>query len=309
MARAFSLRLIPLFALAGACAQQQQPALYASASEQPAYAERYPHALGDLRTTYAADEEQAAKGGAAFAKYPDALDKPSWPVVLDVVSSADQAGGTGDLAHSMAQGDSVRGFYAAEKEPIHQKVAGSVDYAAKQKPCEAENLGGTAAGSVDRAIDQSLEDQMHDHNPAVRVIEDNQDAIGKQNVDKLTKQADQITLTSYAVRVRLPQAKRELDQLLGEASSVKKTLTADQERANAVLADAKASRPAKATAEKRRTAATSALASLDAEVAEGKKLSDDMENRTKAAQKAYDDALTSLKKTIEERAKAQADKK
>jgi len=308
MPRAFSLSLIPLLALAGACAQQQ-PALYASASEQPAYAERYPATVAGLRASYAASEEQATKGSAAFAKYPDALDKPSWPVVLDVVNSADQAGGTGDLAHAMAEGDSVRSFYTAEKEPIHQKVAGSVDYAAKQKPCEVENLGGTAAGSVDRAIDQSLEDQMHDHNPAVRVIEDNQDAIGKQNVDKLTKQADQITLTSYAVRVRMPQAKRDLDQLLGEASSVRKTLSADQERAEAVLADAKASKPAKATAEKRKTRAFSALASIDSEVSEGKKLSDAMENRTKAAQKAYDDALTSLKKTIDERAKAQAEKK
>jgi len=150
---------------------------------------------------------------------------------------------------------------------------------------------------------------MHDHNPAVRVIEDNQDAIGKQNVDKLTKQADQITLTSYAVRVRMPQAKRDLDQLLGEASTVKKTLTADQERAEAVLADPKASKPAKVTAEKRKTQAFNALATLDSEVSEGKKLSDAMENRTKAAQKAYDDALTALKKTIEERAKAQAEKK
>jgi hypothetical protein len=308
MARVSSLLVLPLLVLVGACSQQQ-PALYASASEQPAYAERYPAALAELRKSYADNEEQAAKGSAAFAKYPDALDKPSWPVVLDVVSSADQAGGTGDLAHSMAEDDSVHSFYAAEKEPIHQKVAGSVDYAAKQKPCEAENLGGTAAGSVDRAIDQSLEDQMHDHNPAVRVIEDNQDAIGKQNVDKLTKQADQITLTSYAVRVRLPQAKRDLDQLLGEASSVKKTLTADQERAEAVLSDPKASKPAKATAEKRKARAFSALAGIDSEVSEGKKLSDAMENLTTAAQKAYDDALTGLTKTIEERAKAQAEKK
>jgi len=229
--------------------------------------------------------------------------------VLDIVKAADQAGGTGDLAQSMKEADHVRSFYAAEKEPIHQKVAGSVEYAAKQKPCEVEQLGGTAAGAVDRAIDQSLEDRMHAHNPAVRAIEDNQDAVGKQNVDKLTKQVDQITLTSYAVRVRLPQAKRDLDVTLGEASSVKKTLTADQERANAVLADAGASKPAKSTAEKRRNAARKALADLDTQVTEAKSLSDDMERRTKAAQKTYDDALAGLLKDIEERAKAQPEKK
>ena len=308
MARSLRIGLGLSLALTAACARQE-PALYASAADQPAYAERYPAALSDARATYAADEQQATTGSAAFAKYPDALDKPSWPVVLDIVKAADQAGGTGDLAQSMKEADHVRSFYAAEKEPIHQKVAGSVEYAAKQKPCEVEQLGGTAAGAVDRAIDQSLEDRMHAHNPAVRAIEDNQDAVGKQNVDKLTKQVDQITLTSYAVRVRLPQAKRDLDVTLGEASSVKKTLTADQERANAVLADAGASKPAKSTAEKRRNAATKALADLDTQVTEAKSLSDDMERRTKAAQKTYDDALAGLLKDIEERAKAQPEKK
>jgi hypothetical protein len=229
--------------------------------------------------------------------------------VSDIVKAADEAGGTGDLAQTMEEAHAVRTFYTAEKEPIHQKVAGSVEYAAKQKPCEVEGLGGTAAGAVDRALEQSLEDRMHDHNPAVRAIEDNQDAVGKQNVDKLTKQVDQITLTSYSVRVRLPQAKRDLDAMLGEASSVKKTLEADQERANAVLADAHASKPAKSTAEKRRAAASSALSALDTQVSEGKALSDDMERRTKVAQKTYDDALAGLLKAIDERAKAEPEKK
>lgn len=308
MSRTLKLGLGLSLSLMAACARQE-PARYASAAEQPAYAERYPTALSDLRASYAADEQQATTGSAAFAKYPDALDKPSWPVVSDIVKTADQAGATGDVAQTMDEAGSVRTFYAAEKEPIHQKVAGSVEYAAKQKPCEVENLGGTAAGSVDRAIDQSLEDRMHDHNPAVRAIEDNQDAVGKQNVDKLTKQVDQITLASYTVRVRLPQTKRDLDAMLGEASSVKSTLTADQERADAVLADAKASKAAKTTAEKRKKDASSALAALDTQVSEAKALSDDMERRTKEAQKAYDDALAALLKAIDEKAKAQAEKK
>src|SRR6187399_1752858 len=174
MARSLRIGLGLSLALTAACARQE-PALYASAADQPAYAERYPAALSDARAAYAADEQQATTGSAAFAKYPDALDKPSWPVVEDIVKAADQAGGTGDLAQSMQEADHVRRFYLAEKEPIHQKVAGSVEYAAKQKPCEVEQLGGTAAGAVDRAIDQSLEDRMHEHNPAVRAIEDNQD--------------------------------------------------------------------------------------------------------------------------------------
>lgn len=297
---------IGLALLFGAGCTQQQPALYASPAEQPAYAERYPGALGALSTDFQASEQAATKATGDFAKYPDQLDKPNWSVVLEVVKAADHAGATGDLAQSMRETDSVRTFYGAEKESIHQKVAGSVEYAAKQKPCEAENLGGTAAGSVDRAIDQTIEDRIHDHNPAIRLIEDNQDAIGKQNVDKLTKQADQITLASYAVRVRMPQAKRDLDALLGDAGTVKSTLEDDQKRANDVLADAKASRAAKTVAEKRRRDASNALAGLDNEVAEAKKLAGEMEQRTKAAQKSYDDALQALLKTLAERADAQA---
>ncbi len=291
--------------LAAAACTQKQPALYASPADQPAYAERYPTALGNARSGYAADEQQAHAQAVEFAKFPDALDKPSWAVVEDVVKTADHAGKSGDLASSMGQAEAVRTFYAGAKVPIHQKVAGSVDYAAKEKQCEAE-LGGTAAGAVDRAIDQELDDSVRDHNPAIRKIEDNQDAIGKQNVDKLMKQVDQITIASYLVHVRMPQTKRNIDAALADASEVKQTLEEEQKRAEAVLADASASRAAKSTAEKRKTAAFNGLATLDSEVTAAKALSDEMDKRTPAAQKDYQQAFDALVKAIEEKAKAQA---
>jgi len=288
--------------VAAAGCTRPQPALYGSAADQPAYAERYPTALGATRSAYASDEQQAQTLTTGFAKYPDALDKPAWPTVLEVVQAADQAGRSGDLALGMGEAESVRSFFGAHKDPIHQKLAGSVDYAAKQKECDAE-LGGTAVGAMDRAIDQELEEGVRSHNAAARMIEDNQDAIGKQNVDKLTKQADQIALASYVVHVRMPQTKRNLDAALGDASTVKTTLERDQERARAVAADAHASRAAKQTAEKRNAAATSALASLDSEATEAKKLSDEMDKRSQATLKAYDDAL----KALEDALKAKAD--
>lgn len=293
-------------ALAG-CARPQ-PALYASAAEQPAYAERYPSSLDDARSGYEADEKQAGTLTEGFAKFPDALDKPSWPTVLDVVKTADQAGGTADFAAGMEQANTVRTFYADEKEPLHQRVAGSVNYAAKQKDKECDaDLAGAAVGGMDRAFDQVLDDSVRAHNPAIRLIEDNQDAIGQSNVDKLEKQADQIALASYLVRVRLPQAKRDLDAALADASTVKSTLEKDQAQAEAVIANALATRQAKATAEKRRAAAMKARAALDDDVTAAKKLSAEMEQRTKAAQKAYDDALKALEDAIQ--AKADATKK
>jgi hypothetical protein len=301
-----TLRIATCLALlAAAACTQKQPALYASPADQPAYAERYPAALGNARSGYAADEQQAHAQAVEFAKFPDALDKPNWAVVQDVVGTADQAGKSGDLASGMAQAESVRTFYAGAKEPIHQKVAGSVEYAAKQKQCEHE-LGGTAAGAVDRAIDQELDESVRDRNPAIRKIEDNQDAIGKQNVDKLMKQVDQIALASYLVHVRMPQTKRNIDAALADASEVKKTLEEDQKQAEAVLASSTASRGAKATAEKRKVAAFNGLAAIDSEVSAAKALSDEMDKRTQAAQKDYQQAFEALEKAIEEKAKAQA---
>jgi hypothetical protein len=292
--------LVPFVVGLGGCAQPQ-PALYASAADQPAYAERYPAALGTTLNGYLTDEQQAHTLTGGFSKYTGQLDKPSWPAVLEVVEAADRAGKSGDLAAGMAEAEAVRGFYASAKDPIHQKVAGSVDYAAKQKQCDAE-LAGTAVGAMDRAIDQSLDDDVRSHNAATRVIEDNQDALGKQNLDKLQKAADQIALASYLVHVRMPGTKRNLDATLSDASSVKTTLERDQEHAKAVLADPHASKNAKLTADKRSAAASNALAALDPEIADAKKQSDEMEKRTQAAQKEYEQALDALKDDIRARA-------
>jgi hypothetical protein len=296
--------LLPIVAGLGGCTRPQ-PALYASAADQPAYAERYPAALGTTLNVYLTDQQQAHTLGGGFSKYPDQLDKPSWPAVLEVVKAADQAGKSGDLANGMAQAEAVRGFYASAKDPIHQKVAGSVDYAAKQKQCDAE-LAGTAVGAMDRAIDQELDESVRSHNAATRVIEDNQDALGKPNLDKLQKIADQIALASYIVYVRMPQTKRNLDASLADASSVKKTLERDQEQAKAVLDDPHASKAAKMTADKRSAAASNALAALDAEIADAKKQSDEMEKQTQAAQNEYAQALDALEKDIQARADAAA---
>ncbi len=106
----------------------------------------------------------------------------------------------------------------------------------------------------------------------------------------------------------MPQTKRNLDAALADAGTVKKTLERDQERAKAVLDDPHASKGAKVTADKRSAAASNALAALDAEIADAKKLSQDMDKRTQAAQKSYDDALKALEDAISQRAEA-AEKK
>jgi hypothetical protein len=304
------MKLGPAFAFlviapwVGGCQQQQQQPLYASSAEEPAYAERYPAELGAARARFAKDETDVTTLTTEFAKYPDELDKPSWPVVGAVVEEADRAGKSWDYAAGMSEEQAVRDFYEEEKKPLVQKVGGAVDYAAKEKKCEDVEFYGPVAGGLERGVNQQLEERLRSRSVAQRTIEDNQDAIGKQNVEKLEKQADKIALASYLVHVRLPQAKRDIDAALADASGVKKTLARTREQAKAVEDNPQASKTAKQLAQKRSAAASAAEAQLDAEVAEAQKLSEQIEQRAKAAEKTYEDALDALSAAIKTRGDA-----
>jgi hypothetical protein len=293
-----------LVLLASAACAQQQPALYASPADQAAYAERYPAALNGARTRYGEDEKVVATTTGEFAKYPDQLQKPDWTVVSAVIEDADQAGKSGDLAAGMAEADAVRTFYAGERDKLRQKVGGSAEHAAKEKNCEVE-LYGPIGGALDRAMEQQLEERLRARNAAHRRIEDNIDALGKPNVEKLEKQADEVALASYVVHVRMPTLKRDLDAALADASGVKTTLEREIEESNAIAADANAPKGKKQTAEKRKAAASSALASLDQEVTQAKALSEELEKRNDAAKKSYETALDALEDALEAKAKAE----
>ncbi len=284
---------------------RQEPALYASAADQPAFAERYPAGLGATRARYAEDERQLGTLTAEMPKLLDSLDKPSWGAVASVVDAADRAGKSGDLASAMGEAEAVRTFYAGERDALRQKVGGAAEYATKQKQCEVE-LYGPVGGALDRGVEAQLEERLRDHNAAHRLIEDQKDAIGKQNVDKLEKQADAIALASYLAHVRLPRTKRDLDAALADASDVKRTLEQEIEASKKVSNDPSASKAAKQTAEERQTAASTALASLDSEVSEAKRLADELEKRSAAARQSYEKAFDDLETAIEAKQKAEA---
>jgi len=293
-----------VFAAAG-CASQQQPALYASAADQPAYAERFPAELAATRARYAEDEKELGRLTGEFAKYPDALKKPSWPAVTNVVEEADKAGKSGDYAAGRAEGDSVRAFYTGEGTALKRKVGGAAEHAAKEKSCDDVELYGPTAGALDRGMDQQLEERLRGHSAAHRAIEDQQDALGKPNLETLEKQADEIALASYLANVRLRAYKGGLDAALADASGVKSTLEREIKEADEVAASPSASKGAKQTAEKRKTAATSALSSLDAEVNQAKALSEELEKRNDEAKKGYEKAYEALKDALEAKAKAE----
>jgi len=295
--------LIGCALLAFAC-NKQEPALYASSANDASYAERYPAMLGALRNGHFDAEKEANTIAGEFSKYPDELKDPSWAHVKTVVEKADEAGKGADFAAGMGESRAVRTFYTEEKDTLRQKVGGAAEHAAKEKQCEVE-LYGPVGGALDRAFDQQLEERLRERSGAHRYIEDNQDAIGKPNVEKLEKQADRIALASYIVHVHLPSTKREIDARLADASDVQKTLERTQEESKAVLDNPNASKDAKTLAEKRASDARSAQTSLNSEVEQAKKLSEELENRAKAAQDEYAKARDALVQAIEAKAEAQ----
>ncbi len=282
-------------ALSG-CSTQPKP-VFASSANESSYAEHYPASLLALRTEYAADEAHARETFAAFTNYPGALSAPDGQQVLAVVTRADAAGKSGSYAAGMSEQSSVTAFLNDEKETLNQKVGGAAAYAAKQKDCTAD-VASPAVGALDHALDKAQEDRLRGHNEAERYIEDHQDALGKANLEKLQKQADDIALASYLVHVRVKELKLELARLVDESSAVKKTLAQSDADAQAVLTSSTASKGAKATAQTRSTAAKTATASIDSETDQAKQALTDMDARSDKLEKDYSAALDSLEKAL-----------
>ena len=86
--------------------------------------------------------------------------------------------------------------------------------------------------------------------------------------------------------------------MIAESSDVKKTLQRSDQEAQAVLADASASKPAKATAQKRSDAAKKASTGLDIEVEQAKRAVQEMDARGEKLEKDYNAALDALQKAL-----------
>jgi hypothetical protein len=295
-----SLLLVACAALFTACQQQKGPE-YASSAESPSYAERYPKALAAVRTRFAEDEKSATENGDKFANFPGELSEPDWTHVGGVVERADAAGNSADFVQGIEDVETVTRFYESERDEIRQKVIGAANYAKKEKNCDVE-LSGPIAGSLDKAIELQSEEWLRSRNPAHRYIEDNEEALGKKNVEKLEDQADQIALTSYLVRVRMPRAKQDLEAMVTDASEVKSTLEAEQKTQKAIVDDPKSSKAAKDRANERVSAAQAALTTLDEEVNQAKSAATEVEQRAKAALERYQKSLEALKDAIEKEA-------
>jgi hypothetical protein len=274
--------------------------------EHASYAEAYPARIGTLRTRFASDEAKVEAALPQLQPAADKLNSSDPATVAQLFELADEEGKSSAYASQALESDTVARFWDEEKQPLHQKIAGAVSYAGKQKECSKEcsdDLGGVAAGSADRAVEKQLEERQERLGEVHRFVEDHEEELGKPNLDNAEKQAQAIAQLSHLVHVRLELYRRELESELSEASDVKSTLTRTQKESDAVLADEKASKNKRALAEKRKAAAAAAQASLDSEVEQAKKALTEMEQREKKAQADYDKAFDALIDSLEQKAK------
>lgn len=277
-----------------ACSQPKVEPQVASSSSENGYATRFPDTLAATRNGFLKQETDTRDALAKFSGYPAELDNPDWGKVAEVYRAADAAGKSGSYVARARENAVVQEFFEEEKSEINKKVAGAAQYAANQKGCKAE-LSGPTAHALEKAVEKQLEERMRARNEAHAIIDDNEEALGKANIEKLETQADTIAQASYLVNVAAVESKVRLRQQIAEASEVKKTLDRTIEEAKATEADAARKDADKKAATERRAKAEAAKARIDSELEQATQVEKEMEDRIKALQaehqKAFDDLL------------------
>lgn len=286
--------------LALGCSQKQPP-LTASAGDQASYAERYPTKLTGVREAYADDETAARTNISELRALPDSVKAADYTHVKAVVERADATGRSADYSEAMLESESIRRFMEEEKDPLRQRVAGGVNYAAKQKNI-TEDLGGAAVHSMERGIDKQLEERLRTRGDAHRYIEEHEDELGRANLEVLEKHADRIARTSHIVHVRLELYRRELTELLGDASAAKSTLDNVIRENDAILLNASASKKKKDVAERRKASASAARNRIEIDVEQAERAKSEMEMRIQGIQKEYKEAFDALLADLDQRA-------
>jgi hypothetical protein len=289
-----------------ACAEPPPPVTGPS-GDQSGYAENYPSRIGQILARSDAEEAEARETFGKFAAFPDSLRGTNFALVREALVKADESGKSGAYAEAALEAEGVERFFAEEKQPLRQKVAGSVAYVAKQKGCD-EEIGGASAGAVERVVEKQLDERLRSRSEAARFLDEHAEEIGNASFAAVDTQASEVANASFIVYVRLELLRRELSSMLEEASSVRVTLDRVIEESDAAAKDPGASRAKKAVLERRLGAAKSARAAHDGQVGKASAALEKMEQRIDAVQNDYEKALADLLEELERRAQAPAQK-
>ncbi|MEZ4300367.1 MAG: hypothetical protein R3B70_35810 [Polyangiaceae bacterium] len=281
------------------CAQPVEPAIASSAPEAM-YAAQYPDELTRTMEAITAAEDKTKEAAGKLGGYPDELKNPPWPKVLEVVNLADSSGRAYAYVEARRANDGAKAFYEAEKDELVRRVAGACGFTAKQKGCDVD-VSGAAAHALKETFEKRLEKRLREASEANVYIDRNQTALGKDNVDKLHAQADNIAGAAYLAHVVVVEEKVRLRRMLEEAESVKQALDAGVRAEQAYQAESDRTPAEKKASEERAEKMRTAAAKVDSAVQQARSVSERADERVAAVQKAYDDAILKLREDLKKR--------
>ena len=281
--------------------QQQKPVVYASSANQGAYALSYPESMTGTRTEIATVEAQLQTAKTEFVKYPDALNKPSWADVTSLYAAADEDGKSAGYGAEVERSEVVARFYVDEKDELNRRVAGAAAHAVKQKECDVEVYGPTSY-ALGKAFEERLRERLRSRSEAHRYLDEHEAQLGKKNRPKLEDQIDAIARASYLANVAMPRLRDRLADGVSEGSAVERTLDRLADDAHRKSEDTSLPKDERAKAASREQSALNSKKKLEPEVAESKRLAEEMQTRADAARKQYEEAFDALEKDVDKRA-------
>jgi hypothetical protein len=287
---------------------ENAPPKGASSADDVGYALEYPEQVDDRVAALDEGEAEVDEETGKFESYPDKLKEPTdEELVADIYRAADEAGRSEAYVKVARENDAIAEFMAADDGLIGKKVAGGVQFTAKQQGCSAD-LGGAAAGALKRTVDKQLEERLKQANDAHRMIDENEETLGKNNVGTLHTQADEIAHASYVAYIELPTKRAELKAMMEQRSKVLSTLEDKIKEDQKVVDSSDASDAEKKDAEARITELQASKDKLEQNQQAHKDAMKDLDKRIAAVQKKYDAALDALLESVSDSAsKSDAD--
>ncbi len=275
----------------------------ASAASQPSFAEGYGETLQLETESFDGAKQEVTDAAQGFSGYADALKDPcDYAKAEEVVRAADEAGRSEAYVEKARQRDAVQAFFQEDDQARLKRVAGGVQYAAKQAGCN--DVGNTAVGTIKRQIEKELDETTRDGNEAHAMLDRYEEALGKDNVATMREQVDTVAEASYLTHIELPTRKHELERHVAAGAEARKTLEREIEAEQKRAADAGTSDAGKKAAEARAAKLEEAKGKLDVQLEEAKTRLKTLEKDVKDTKKAYDEALDGLLASLRKKAEA-----
>lgn len=287
------------------CSEPTPEPEIASAAPLAGYARRYPDEVDATLHAFGEGEVEAKELYGRFRSYPTEYDdeKMDFAVAAELLQHAGEVGRARAYYERLDEVHGVRTFYDEEKEEIRRKVAGAAQHTAQQAGCSAE-VGGAAAVTLDKMIDEKLDERLQEANDARRLLERHETTLGDENVAALGKQIDEVARASYLVHIGIVERKVRLRRLVEEAPRVQQTADELIEQEHRFQSQPGRSDADKQAAGERIEAMKTAKARMQQAVRGAERSLEKLDQRIEQAQQGYREALDALLRDLRSRAGA-----